>query len=136
VDEQQHLSFDTEIDPLEIPELSDLPLVNVPILDEAVQKNQREKCVDKSRKAFQQMEKMASQSNSLAQTMHAKMNRTLHELKVQKHSQQVTGKDVLTTNDMFVRPDGLTLKQRLGAIDKYHGGKRSKRVLGNYLRKK
>jgi hypothetical protein len=64
------------------------------------------------------------------------MNKTLHELKIQEHSQQVTRKDVLTTADMFVRPDGLTLKQRLGAIDKYHRGKRSKQVLGNYLRKK
>jgi hypothetical protein len=66
MDEQQHLSFDVETDPLEMLELSDLPLVSVPALDEAVEENQGEKCVDKSRKAFLQMEKMAFQSDSLA----------------------------------------------------------------------
>jgi hypothetical protein len=136
VEEQWNLPFEAERDPLEMPELSNLALVNVPAFNEGVQENQREKYVDKSREAFLEMEKMAFESDSLAQTMQAKMNRTLHELKVQEHCQQVTGKDVLTTADMFVRPNGLTLKRRLGAIDKYHGGTRRNRVLGNYLRKK
>jgi hypothetical protein len=98
--------------------------------------SQRDKCVHKSQEAFLEMEKMASQSDSIAQTMHAKLNRTLHDLKIQEHCQLVCGKEVLTSADMFVRPNGLTLKRRIGVVDKYHGSNRTKRLIKNYLTRK
>lgn len=41
-----------------------------------------------------------------------------------------------TIADIFIRPSGLTLKRRLGIVDKYHGAKRSNSNLNNYFKKK
>jgi hypothetical protein len=124
-------------DGLEVPN-SELGLIEAP--PDASQLDSishRDKCVDKSRQAFLEMEKMAFQSDSIAQSMQAKLSQTLHALKIQEHSQLVCGKEVLTTADMFVRPNGLTLKRRLAVVDKYHGAaKRTKRLLNSYLKRK
>jgi hypothetical protein len=37
---------------------------------------------------------------------------------------------------MFVRPSGLTLKRKLGKVDFYHGGKRSRKIVKSYLLRK
>ncbi len=99
-------------------------------------RNVRDICVDKSRETWIQIEKMASQSDSIAQTTLVVMKRSLHDLKVQEQCQQACGRDLCTTADMFVRPSGLTLKRRLGVVDKYHGGKRIQRIVKGYLQRK
>lgn len=98
--------------------------------------NDRNICVEKSREAWMQIEKMASNSDSIAQSTLAVMNRSLHDLKVQEQCQLETGKYIVTTADMFIRPNGLTLKRRLGIVDKYHGAKRGNSIVKNYLEKK
>jgi hypothetical protein len=122
--------------------LHDLPLGDVDHVDDAVNTmevqvvNQRDIFVEKSREAWVQIEKMASQSDSIAQTTLSVMNRSLHDLKVQEQCQLATRKDVITTADMFVRPSGLTLKRKLGKVDFYHGGKRSRKIVKSYLLRK
>jgi hypothetical protein len=98
--------------------------------------NQRDICVEKSREAWVQIGKMASENDGLAQSTLAVMNRSLHDLKVQEQIQLATGKDTITKANMFVRPNGLMLKRRLGVVDKYHGGERSKRIAMSYMKKK
>jgi hypothetical protein len=114
-----------------------LPVVTFAEPQQQVNVNDRAKCVDKSHEVFQEMERMASQSDSLAQTMQMKMNRILHELNIQETTQQISGKEVLTNADMFVRPDGLKLKRGLCRVDLYHGGgKQTKQLLKTYLKKR
>ena len=86
--------------------------------------------------AIAEMKSLAKKSEHLYESALLTFTRGLHELKVQEQRQITTGKDVLSTNDKFVRPPGLTKKRRLGVIDVYHGAKRGKKVSAPPSKKK
>lgn len=125
LNENTHLSVEYD---------SELQAEENPMLESTF--NQRNVCVEKSREAWMQIVKMASQSDSIAHSTLAVINRSLHDLRVQEQCQLESGKDRITNADMFIRPSGLTLRRRLRIVDKYHGAKRSHSILKNYLKKK
>jgi hypothetical protein len=119
LEEQEQISNEAESGLVEDCQELDLPVITLAKPQQQVNVNDREKCVDKSRKVFQEMGRMASQSDNLAQTMQMKMNRTLHELKIQGKTHQVSG------------------RRGLGRVELYHGGgKRTKQLLKSYLKRR
>lgn len=64
------------------------------------------------------------------------LQQSLSQVKQLSLCSQISGKDVLSTNDLFKRPLHITSKRRIGVVDMYHGGKQGKRVSAKKVCKK